>query len=167
MQLALAFAGATQLFTGHTVPGSLYCGRRRWHRLRAHVRTLRAASIGGAETTREFADLLSVPLETLRTWDSGRRLIPLHLLQQAKVAVMEHARNTELLSLDHLACEFGVHERTLRDAPGPGTGGEPAGLDAVTTRASTHAPRRSYERARDASVLYTGFGWRSFAHVSH
>jgi DNA-binding transcriptional regulator YiaG len=65
---------------------------------------------------REFADLLSVPLETLRTWDSGRRLVPSHVLHQAKVAVMEHARNTERLSLDHLACEFGVHDRTLRAA---------------------------------------------------
>jgi DNA-binding transcriptional regulator YiaG len=66
-------------------------------------------------TQREFADLLSVPLETLRTWDSGRRLAPPHVLQHAKVAI-EHARNTELLSLDHLASEFGVHERTLRAA---------------------------------------------------
>jgi DNA-binding transcriptional regulator YiaG len=65
---------------------------------------------------REFADLLSVPLETLRTWDSGRRPIPLPVLHQAKVALTQCARNAELLSLDHLAREFSVHQRTLRAA---------------------------------------------------
>ena len=35
---------------------------------------------------REFADLLSVPLETLRTWDSGRRPIPTPVLHRANVA---------------------------------------------------------------------------------
>lgn len=65
---------------------------------------------------RAFADLLSVPLETLRTWDSGRRPIPTPVLHRAKVAVTQHARNAELLSLDQLARELGVHQRTLRAA---------------------------------------------------
>ena len=65
---------------------------------------------------REFATLLSVPLETLRTWDSGRRPVPLDMLQRAKITVTEHAKNSELLSLDQLAREIGVHQRTLRAA---------------------------------------------------
>jgi DNA-binding transcriptional regulator YiaG len=64
----------------------------------------------------EFAALIDVPLNTFRMWDSGLRPAPPHLLQRATVAVMEHARNIELLSLDQLAREFGVHERTLRAA---------------------------------------------------
>src|SRR4029077_13800783 len=47
-------------------------------------------------------------------WDSGLRPAPPHLLRRATMAATEHARNTELLSLDQLAREFGVHERTLR-----------------------------------------------------
>ena len=65
---------------------------------------------------RAFAALLSVPLETVRTWDSGRRSIPLNMLQRAKLAATEHTRNSELLSLDQLARELGVHQRTLRAA---------------------------------------------------
>jgi DNA-binding XRE family transcriptional regulator len=49
-------------------------------------------------------------------WDSGLRPAPPHLLQRAAVAVAEHARNIELLSLDQLARELGVHQRTLRAA---------------------------------------------------
>ena len=65
---------------------------------------------------REFAALLSVPLETLRTWDSGRRPVPVDVLLRATRAVSEHAKNSEPLSLDQLARELGVHQRTLRDA---------------------------------------------------
>lgn len=65
---------------------------------------------------REFAALLSVPLETLRTWDSGRRPVPPHVLVRSQAAVTERRRNADRLSLDHLAREFGVHERTLRAA---------------------------------------------------
>jgi DNA-binding transcriptional regulator YiaG len=64
----------------------------------------------------EFAALLSVPLETLRPWDSGRRAIPVAVLQRARDVVAHHARQTELLSLDQLANEFHVHVRTLRAA---------------------------------------------------
>jgi hypothetical protein len=49
-------------------------------------------------------------------WDSGLRSIPLGIVPQAKTAVTEHVRDTELLSLAQLAGEFGIHERTLRDA---------------------------------------------------
>jgi DNA-binding transcriptional regulator YiaG len=64
----------------------------------------------------EFAALLAVPLETLRPWDSGRRPPPAQILQRARKLVAERPRNTELLSLDRLARELGVHQRTLRAA---------------------------------------------------
>lgn len=64
----------------------------------------------------EFAALLGVPVETLRTWDSGRRPLPPHILHHAKNVVTEQPRNTELVSLDQLAHEFGIHQRTLRAA---------------------------------------------------
>jgi len=63
-----------------------------------------------------FAALIGAPVETLRTWDSGRRLVPPAILQRARRAVVDLPRNTELLSLDQLAREFGVHVRTLRAA---------------------------------------------------
>ena len=65
---------------------------------------------------REFAALLAVPLETLRTWDSGRRPVPPDMLQRAELAVTAHSKNSELLSLDQLARELGIHQRTLRAA---------------------------------------------------
>jgi hypothetical protein len=44
------------------------------------------------------------------------------VLHRAKVAVTQHARNAELLSLDQLARELGVHQRTLRAAARTGRG---------------------------------------------
>jgi DNA-binding transcriptional regulator YiaG len=64
----------------------------------------------------EFAALLAVPLETLRTWDSGRRPPPAHVVQRARQVVAARPSDTELLSLDQLARELGVHQRTLRAA---------------------------------------------------
>ena len=65
---------------------------------------------------REFAAELSTPLETYRTWDSGRRPVPLPVLQRARAAVAQHARRTESLPLDRLARELKVHIRTLQAA---------------------------------------------------
>jgi DNA-binding transcriptional regulator YiaG len=64
----------------------------------------------------EFAALIDVPLNTFRMWDSGLRLIPPHVLRRIQAAATAHMRNAERLSLDQLAREFGVHERTLRAA---------------------------------------------------
>jgi DNA-binding transcriptional regulator YiaG len=64
----------------------------------------------------EFAVALSVPLETLRTWDSGRRVVPSAVLQRARTAVAHHRRQEESLSLAELARELGVHVRTLQAA---------------------------------------------------
>jgi DNA-binding transcriptional regulator YiaG len=59
---------------------------------------------------------MEVPLNTFRMWDSGLRPTPAHLLHRAALAVADRARNTELVSLDQLARELGVHQRTLRAA---------------------------------------------------
>jgi len=65
---------------------------------------------------REFAALLSIPLETLRPWDSGRRVVSAAILQRARSAVAHHQRQHELLPLDQLAKELHVHLRTLQAA---------------------------------------------------
>lgn len=90
----------------------------------------RAAGLG----QREFAGQLSVALETFRTWDSGRRGVPTQVMERARLLIAEGGVSNklrpldqpadgvhlhvadELLSLDHLAREIGVHPRTLRSA---------------------------------------------------
>ena len=42
---------------------------------------------------REFAAMLSVPLETFRPWDSGRRVAPAATLRRAREAVAHHQRH--------------------------------------------------------------------------
>jgi len=93
----------------------------------------------------EFARLLKVPLETFRTWDSGRRPAPPDVHVRARTAIAEHQRQHELLSLDVLATEFGMHQRTLRDAVRAGR------LEVqLSTRAAFGRPIR---RATRAAVL--------------
>jgi hypothetical protein len=41
---------------------------------------------------REFAALPSIPLETYRPWDSGRRVVPVAVLERARDAVDQHQR---------------------------------------------------------------------------
>ncbi len=65
---------------------------------------------------RGFATLLSVPLETLRTWDSGRRPVPPSILHRATEVIAQSAHLNELLSLRQLAGEFHIHVRTLQAA---------------------------------------------------
>ena len=65
---------------------------------------------------REFAALLSMPLETFRPWDSGRRVVSVAVLQRARDAVAHHQRQHGRLPLDQLAKELHVHIRTLRAA---------------------------------------------------
>src|SRR4029453_17802144 len=77
------------------------------------VRELRR---GANLSQQAFAALIDVPLNTFWMWDSGLRSVPPRVLQRATVAATEHAMRCELLSLDQLACELGVHQRTLRAA---------------------------------------------------
>ena len=77
------------------------------------VRELRRA-IGLGQ--RAFTALLSIPLETFRTWDSGRRAIPAPVLRRARDVVAHHARQHHPLPLNQLAEELHVHVRTLQAA---------------------------------------------------
>jgi DNA-binding transcriptional regulator YiaG len=65
---------------------------------------------------REFAALLSIPLETFRPWDSGRRVVSVAVLQRAREVVSHYQRQHERLPLCQLAKELHVHIRTLQAA---------------------------------------------------
>jgi DNA-binding transcriptional regulator YiaG len=66
---------------------------------------------------RELANAIGVPLETLRTWDSGRRSVPPEVLHSAAARLNNYRRQQELLPLAQLARELHVHVRTLQLAP--------------------------------------------------
>ena len=85
------------------------CPRDRMGELRELRRSVRLSQ-------QACAEVLDVSLETFRTWDSGRRPVPAAEIQKARKTFADHARQTELLSLQQLAAELGVHVRTLRAA---------------------------------------------------
>lgn len=117
------------------------------------VRDLRRATGLGQ---REFAALLCVPLETFRTWDSGRRAVPALVLQRARSAVAQHTRLNEVLPLDQLARELHVHLRTLQAAVRTGR------LDAhFSVRSAFGRPIRSATRAAGDRFMATHY--RRFA----
>ena len=108
----------------------------------------RSAGLGQSE----LAVLLSVPLETLRTWDSGRRSIPVLALRRATAAVALHQRQKELLPLAQLATELGVHVRTLQAATRTGR------LEAhFSVRSVFGRPIRFASRAAGAQFLATHY----------
>ena len=110
-----AVAQLDKAITGHVCRRSLGDRRHLMHRV-ADVNALRELRREVGLTQAELASLLHVPIETLRTWDSGRRLVPAQVLAAAKRVIAEYPRNYELVSLEVLARELGVHERTLRAA---------------------------------------------------
>lgn len=157
------------MITGHGCRCSLYEPRREWHVGRVYeLRELRRASGLGQ---RDFAQQLSVPLETFRTWDSGRRGVPAQIMERARLLVAHVCGHSklrplaqpadqrqvnvapELLSLDHLAREIGVHPRTLRAAARAGrlqvefsarsAFGHPI---RIATRAAAHAFKEQHYR---------------------
>jgi hypothetical protein len=69
-----------------------------------------------ALSQRQCADVLGVPVNTFRMWDSGLRPTPAAILNRLRIAIGQRTLDSELLSLDQLACELHVHRRTLRDA---------------------------------------------------
>lgn len=77
---------------------------------------LRALRHEVALSQQEFAALLGVPVDTFRMWGSGLRSLQPDVVARARAVVAEHQRRHELLALDVLAVEFGMHPRTLRDA---------------------------------------------------
>ena len=60
--------------------------------------------------------VLGVPVNTFRMWDSGLRPTPVGFLDRLRIAIAQRNPDSELLSLDPLATELHVHQRTLRDA---------------------------------------------------
>ena len=101
---------------------------------------------------REFAALLSIPLETYRPWDSGRRVVSAAVLQRAREAVAHHQRQHELLPLDQLARELHVHLRTLQAAARTGR------LDAhFSVRSVFGRPIRSASRAAGEQFMATHY----------
>jgi DNA-binding transcriptional regulator YiaG len=107
----------------------------------------------------EFAALIDVPLNTFRMWDSGLRPVPPPVLRHAQTAATAHLRNAERLSLDQLAREFGVHERTLRAAARTGRL-----LVTFTSRSAFGRPIRLATRAAVQAFLrkdYRRFGGQS------
>jgi DNA-binding transcriptional regulator YiaG len=115
---------------------------------------LRALRRAADLSQQECAALIDVPVNTFRMWDSGLRPAPPHVLQRTQVAVTAHVRDAELVSLDQLASELGVHQRTLRAAARTGrlqvtfssrsVFGRPIRL---ATRAAAHAfMRKDYGR---------------------
>jgi DNA-binding transcriptional regulator YiaG len=135
------------VITGLVLRRSLYDFAPKWHRLRSmtELRELRRAA---DLSQQEFAALMSVPVNTFRMWDSGLRPAPPDAVQRARMAVTEHARNTQFLSLDQLARELGVHVRTLRAAAGTGR------LDVqLSLRSAFGRPIRLATRAAAAAFM--------------
>jgi DNA-binding transcriptional regulator YiaG len=97
---------------------------------------------------REFAALLSIPLETFRPWDSGRRVVAAAVLQRARDAVAHHQRQQMLLPLDQLAKEFHVHIRTFQAAVRTGRLAAHFSVKSVFGR-----PRRLATRAAAAQFM--------------
>jgi DNA-binding transcriptional regulator YiaG len=93
---------------------SLYESPREWQRER--VNALRELRSDARLSQRAFAELLAVPVNTFRMWDSALRPIPIGIMERAKASVRKHATDTEPLPLDQLASELDVHMRTLRAA---------------------------------------------------
>jgi DNA-binding transcriptional regulator YiaG len=137
--------GKVIMTSGHAVRRSLYYRRHEWHRVRGmyEFRELRrSAGLG----QREFAALLSVPLETLRTWDSGRRPIPPPVFQRAAAAIAHRKRQRELLPLAQLAKELRVHVRTLQAAERTGRLEAEFSVRSVFGRPMRFASREAGER---------------------
>jgi DNA-binding transcriptional regulator YiaG len=103
------------VITGLVRRRALYDSPLTWHRVPV-VTPLRELRRAAGLSQQACAALVDVPLNTFRMWDSGLRPVPPHMLERAKEAVVVHARNAELVSLDQLARELGVHQRTLRAA---------------------------------------------------
>ncbi len=105
---------------------------------------------------REFAALVSIPLETFRPWDSGRRVVSLAVRQRAREVVAHRQRQNERLPLDRLAKELHVHVRTLQAAVLTGR------LDAhFSVKSVLGRPRRL--ATREAAERFMAAHYRRFA----
>ena len=107
-------ASKRSLITGLVFRRSLYLEGGKWQCV--SVNALRSLRRNAQVTQQELADLLAVPVNTFRMWDSGLRHPPTHIVARARDALVVQARRRELLSLATLARELGVHVRTLQAA---------------------------------------------------
>ena len=80
------------------------------------MNTLRELRRDASLSQRALAELLDVPVNTLRMWDSGLRSAPAHMLLRVRKAIACHAERTELMPLAQLPREFHVPVRTLQAA---------------------------------------------------
>src|SRR4051794_3082660 len=103
------------MITGPKCRRLLYEQRGEWHRV-LRMNDLRQLRRSAGLSQYGFAQLLDVPVNTFRMWDSGLRLLPASLLPRARAAVQHHAQQTELLPLSKLAEELHVSVRTLQAA---------------------------------------------------
>ena len=60
---------------------------------------------------RALAEVIGVPVNTFRIWDSLLRRTPVPVLHGARAALSDRDHQNELLALDRLASELGVHLR--------------------------------------------------------
>ena len=95
---------------------------------------------------REYAELLKVPLESLRAWDSGRRPVPSPIVRRARDLVTSHRDATEALPLAQLARELHVHVRTLQAAARSGRLETQFSVRSVFGRPMRFATRSAGER---------------------
>src|SRR5262249_42470292 len=102
------------LITGLIFRRSLVVVRHAWHSVR--VNELRELRRDAHVTQQELADLLTVPVNTFRMWDSNLRRPPAHVVVHARDVLAARAQRRQLLPLAVLAKELGVHVRTLRSA---------------------------------------------------
>ena len=102
------------LITGLVFRRSLAIDDHEWHCV--SVNELRELRRDAHATQQELADLLKIPVNTFRMWDSGLRRPSARIVAQAKEALATRARRRQLLPLANLARELGVHVRTLQAA---------------------------------------------------
>jgi DNA-binding transcriptional regulator YiaG len=125
-------------------------GPSEWHR--GSVNELRQLRRNADLSQRQFAELLDVPVNTFRMWDSGLRIAPMPIAKRAREIMVTRAKERELLSLDQLARELGVHLRTLQAAARTGR------LDAhFTVRSVFGRPIRFASRAAGQRFLATHY----------
>ena len=60
----------------------------------------------------QLARALSVPVNSLRMWDSGLRITPESVMKSVFVLVAAHRRQREPLPIPTLAAELGIHKST-------------------------------------------------------
>jgi DNA-binding XRE family transcriptional regulator len=102
------------LIIGLVCRRSLYVLRGEWQC--EAVNELRQLRCNADLSQRALAKLLDVPVNTFRMWDSGMRLPPTHVVKRTQEALISWTKQQELLPLDRLAKELGVHIRTLQAA---------------------------------------------------